>query len=231
MSRLPWAGTLPSNSPILCARRDAIGTPRRRIPTRPRSSTPLLRSTISWAIRVMIRRRPSASTISAFSLSTMSPPGASHWLPCARARPRGGARSPAERYRAARPPASCDGRLLHHRHLDRPRPPEHVDTDVVFVPLDDEVDRGLPYPQMAEAHHFQERRQGRLAEAHARARAVDREPEARLEQHEGRPGRPGLRRARHRVERRPLAGAAVDAAEQRGQAVLVHEYADVEQPG
>jgi hypothetical protein len=43
----------------------------RRIPISTRSSTPLLRSTISCAIRVMMRRIPSASMISAFSLSVM----------------------------------------------------------------------------------------------------------------------------------------------------------------
>src|ERR1041385_1170318 len=71
MSRQPAAGARPSNSLIFSPIRFASGTPRRRIPTSTRSSTPLFRSTISCAMRVMIRRRPSASTISAFSRSDM----------------------------------------------------------------------------------------------------------------------------------------------------------------
>src|ERR1043166_4783829 len=73
MSRLPSTGARPSNSLIFSAMRLASGTPRRRIPTRTSSSTPLLRSTISCAMRVTMRRRPSASTISAFSRSAMGP--------------------------------------------------------------------------------------------------------------------------------------------------------------
>src|SRR5215813_6115233 len=69
MSRLPSVGAFPSISSILRAMRAASGTPRRRMPTRTRSSTFLLRSTISCAMRMMMRRKPSASMISAFSLS------------------------------------------------------------------------------------------------------------------------------------------------------------------
>ena len=62
----------------------------------------------------------------------------------------------------------------------------------------------------------------RLAQAHGLGRGVDLEAETGLDQRERRARRPSLRRARHRVERRRLAAAPVEAAEELGQAAQVH---------
>ena len=61
MSSAPVGTSSPVISLSARARRLAIGTPRVRTPTSARSSTPLLRSTISWAMRVRVRPMRSAS--------------------------------------------------------------------------------------------------------------------------------------------------------------------------
>ena len=61
MSSAPVGISSPVISRSARAMRRAIGTPRVRTPTSARSSTPLFRSTISWAIRVRVRPMRSAS--------------------------------------------------------------------------------------------------------------------------------------------------------------------------
>src|SRR5262245_14514142 len=64
-----------TSSPVICLRmrasRRAMGTPRVRTPTSARPSTPLLRSTISCAMRVRVRAMRSASITTADLLSGM----------------------------------------------------------------------------------------------------------------------------------------------------------------
>ena len=61
MSSAPVGTSSPVISRSVRASRRARGTPRVRTPTSARSSTPLLRSTISWAMRVRVRPMRSAS--------------------------------------------------------------------------------------------------------------------------------------------------------------------------
>src|SRR6266545_1543663 len=60
-----------TSSPVIClsdcAMRRASGTPRLRMPTSATSSTPRLRSTISWAMRVSAREMRSASMTTAMA--------------------------------------------------------------------------------------------------------------------------------------------------------------------
>src|SRR4029077_9361960 len=67
MSREPTGIVVLSIRLISLPRRSANGTPRRRIPTNPKSLTPLLFSTISWASRRSVRSISDADISCAFS--------------------------------------------------------------------------------------------------------------------------------------------------------------------
>src|SRR5262245_55584322 len=69
MSSAPTGSVAPSMAAIFAASRRASVTPRVRRPTKVTSAGPLLRSRISWAMRVRARSRAAASRTSVFSRS------------------------------------------------------------------------------------------------------------------------------------------------------------------
>ena len=84
--------------------------------------------------------------------------------------------------------------------------------------------------QFVHPHPLDEFRQPWRVEAHLGRFGAHLQTEAGL-QHREHGGRgPGLRRTRHRVARRPFAGAPREAAEELGHAVLVEIQARIEQP-
>src|SRR5918992_2453769 len=128
-----------------------------------------------------------------------------------------------------RPCRAACGALLDVDDLHLAMAPQDRDPDVVHVAAQRQVDRRVPDLQATDPRLVDVVRQPWVREAHLAPDGIDLEAEARLEHHEHAAGRPGLRRAGHRVRRRPLSLAAVEAAVELGEPVELEELAGGEE--
>src|ERR1700722_5461892 len=97
------------------------------------------------------------------------------------------------------------------------------------MPPDPKIGARNAQSQIAEYHLVEEGRQAWVMQANLSAIGIEFETERRLEQGEWRRTRPGLRRTRNWIERRPTSLFAPEAAEQFGQPAQVHVGRSVEE--
>src|SRR5690606_12059373 len=81
--------------------------------------------------------------------------------------------------------------LLDRHDIYMPRAAEHLDTDVVGVPLEQQVDGGLTHAEIEDAHPAEKLGQQRSVEHEPPPWCVDADAERALEQHEHGAGGPG----------------------------------------
>src|SRR6185295_3421294 len=116
-----------------------------------------------------------------------------------------------------------------HRDLNLALPAQHLKGDLIAVTAHLEIDARRAEPQVTQDDLVEERRQPRIAQPDRARGGVEFETEGRLDQRERRRTRPSLRRTRDRIERRPPAALALEAAEQLGQAAQIHVARRIEQ--
>src|SRR5439155_14163414 len=119
--------------------------------------------------------------------------------------------------------------LFDHTNLEIALFAQHGDADVERMLLEQQVDAAEWQREAEQTQVGEKRRQDGAIDRHAAAFGVNRHAQAGLNEVEHDAGRPCLRRTGDRVERRTVAGAPMEAAEQLRQPMPVHGDAGIEE--
>src|SRR5579862_7878650 len=121
--------------------------------------------------------------------------------------------------------------LLPHKYIDATGAPRDFDRSALSPACNAQIDLPVDDAQAAYLEIVEPCRQTRARHGQAPAPCIDRHPQHRLEEEEHAARCPGLWPARDGIGDRLLMAGAGEAAEQLGQAAVLHRQARIEQRG